>query len=135
MKKKIAAMVLCVAMAATALTACGSSSSTTSAPPASEVTFTAEPEYEPNTDYDKYTVFEYTIESAGATFAVTLSSTEDESKMEIHCNFYGDEQLVVAEKDGDTFTVVSDKTGFMETDTPAICQMGIDNNNWAAIEK
>lgn len=156
MKKKLVAMALCATMAMGMATGCGSNSKESTETPTAETTteattetkeettqtaeatedvkFDVEAEYEPNADYDKYTVFEYTIESAGATFAVTLSSTEDESKMEIHCNFYGDEQLVVAEKDGDTYKVVSDKTGFMETDTPMICQAGIDNNKWAPIK-
>lgn len=136
MKKKVLAMVLCAVMTVATVTGCGAKKEeVASVPPASEVTFDATPEYEPNSEYDKYTVFEYTIEDANATFAVTLSSTNDESKMEIHCNFFGDEQLVVAEKDGDTYKVVSDKTGFMKTDTPMICQKGIEGKNWAAIEK
>ena len=97
--------------------------------------FAVKADFEPNADYDKYTVFEYTIESAGATFAVNVSSKEDDSAMEIHCNFYGDEQLVTVEKDGDTYKVTSDKTGFMKTDAPLIAQAAIDANNWAPISK
>lgn len=146
MKKRVLAMLMVAAMSVAMIAGCGkkdtgaaegsaAKTEATELPSADEVTFDAEPEFDPNPDYDKYTVFEYTIEDAGATFAVTLSAMADDSKMEIHCNFYGDEQLVVAEKDGDTFKVIEDKTGFMETDTPAICQMGIDNDNWAAIAK
>lgn len=147
MKKKILAMVVCVAMTAVVFTGCGSKADDSTKKdtakteatekteaPAEDVTFDVEADYEPNAEYDKYTVFEYTIEDAGATFAVTLSATEDNSKMEIHCDFYGDEQLVEAEKDGDTYKVLKDKTGFMEKDTPAICQTGIDNDKWAAIK-
>ncbi len=138
MKKKLVTAMVCVMMAGAMMAGCGSSkdagSTAQSAPAAEDVTFDVEAEYEPNADYDKYTVFEYTIESAGATFPVTLSATNDESKFEIHCNFYGDEQLVVVEKDGDDFVVKEDKTGFMETDAPTICQTGIDNANWAAIQ-
>lgn len=143
MKKKIVTIVLCAAMTMVMFTGCGSKAedsvkedtiNTEAAAPAEEVTFEVKADYEPNAEYDKYTVFEYTIEDAGATFAVTLSATEDNSKMEIHCNFYGDEQLVEAQKDGDTYKVIKDKTGFMEKDTPNICQTGIDNNKWAAIQ-
>ncbi len=138
MKKKLVTAMVCVMMAGAMMAGCGSSkdsgSTAQSAPAAEDVTFDVEAEYEPNADYDKYTVFEYTIESAGATFPVTLSATNDESEFEIHCNFYGDEQLVVVEKDGDDFVVKEDKTGFMETDAPTICQTGIDNANWAAIQ-
>lgn len=135
MKKKVLVMVLCLAMAVGMMTGCGAKKAETSAPPASEVTFDAQPEYDPNSEYDKYTVFEYTIVDANATFPVTVSASEDESKMELHFNFYGDEQLVTAEKDGDTFKIVTDKTGFMEKDGPLICQKCVENNNWAAIEK
>lgn len=137
MKKKLVTAMVCVMMAGAMMAGCGTSKdagSTTQSAPAEDVTFDVDAEYEPNADYDKYTVFEYTIESAGATFPVTLSATNDESKFEIHCNFYGDEQLVVVEKDGDDFVVKEDKTGFMETDAPTICQTGIDNANWAAIK-
>ena len=136
MRKKLLAAIVCVVMAGAMIAGCGSSkdSAAASLPSAEEVTFEVEPEYDPNGDYDKFTVFEYTIESAGATFPVTLSATSAEDKFEIHCNFYGDEQLVVVEKDGDNFTVKEDKTGFMETDSPMICQKGIDGGNWAAIK-
>ena len=142
MKKRVLAMVLCVTMAAAMMAGCGSSgdksakteTQETALPSADEVTFDAEPEFDPNADYDKYTVFEYTIEDAGATFAVTVSATTDDSKMEGHCNFYGDEQLFEVEKDGDAYKVTTDKTGFMQTDGPLIAQMAVDNNNWAAIE-
>lgn len=150
MKTKIIAVLACTVIAASMFTACGSSSSSSdtssaaessttetateeSSEAATEVTFDVDPEFDPNSDYDKYTVFEYTIEDAGATFPVTLSANEDETKFEIHCNFYGDEQLVTVEKEGDEYVVKSDKTGFMETDSPAICQAGVDNANWATI--
>jgi ABC-type glycerol-3-phosphate transport system substrate-binding protein len=139
MKKKLMAVVLCVTIVGAMLVGCGSSSDSSSsdaatAPAAEDVTFDVEPEYEPNADYDKYTVFEYTIESAGATFPVTLSANNAEDSFEIHCNFYGDEQLVTVEKSGDEFTVTFDKTSFMTGDAPAICQAGIDAANWAAIQ-
>jgi hypothetical protein len=144
MKKKLMAVILCATIVGAMLVGCGSSSDSSAssgsdsaevtAPAAEDVTFDVEPEYEPNADYDKYTVFEYTIESAGATFPVTLSASNAEDSFEIHCNFYGDEQLVTVEKSGDEFTVTFDKTSFMTGDAPAICQAGIDAANWAAIQ-
>lgn len=131
MKKNLLALVLCVVMAGVMVTGCGGDS----LPSASEVTFSAEPEYVPNTDYDKFTVIEFTIEDANATFPVTVSSSKDDSEMELHFNFFGDEQLVIVKKSGDTFEVLSDMTGFMTKDSPIICQKAIDENNWAATGK
>ncbi len=93
-----------------------------------------EPEFDPNPDYDKYTAIDYTIEDIGAEMVVTISSTEDESKMEILCNFYGDDQKAVAEKDGDEWKIVEDKTGFMQTDTPLIIEKAQEQNIWLPIE-
>lgn len=94
-----------------------------------------EPEFDPNKEYDKYTAFDYTIEDIGAEMVVTISSNEDESKMEILCNFYGDDQKVVAEKDGDNWKILEDKTGFMQTDTPLMIEKAQEQNIWLPIEK
>lgn len=94
-----------------------------------------EPEFDPNKEYDKYTAIDYTIEDIGAEMVVTISSMEDESKMEILCNFYGDDQKAVAEKDGDSWKIVEDKTGFMQTDTPLIIEKAQEQNIWLPIEK
>lgn len=101
-----------------------------------KVKLPVEPEFEPNRDdYDKYTAIDYTIEDIGAEMVVTISSLEDESKMEILCNFFGDDQKAVAEKDGDGWKIVEDKTGFMETDTPIIIEKAQEQNIWLPIEK
>ncbi len=91
-----------------------------------------EAEFEANKDYDKYTLVDYTIEDIDAEFVATVSAMEDGSKYEVHCNFYGDEQIFVADKD---LKQLEDKTGFMATDGPIIIQNAIDADNWAAIEK
>jgi hypothetical protein len=101
------------------------------APAADAVKLPVEPEFEPNRDgYDKYTAFDYEIEDIGAEMVVTLSATEDESKIDIQCNFYGDDQHVVAEKDGDGWKILEDKTGFMETDTPLMIAKAQEQNIW-----
>lgn len=87
-------------------------------------------EYEPNADYDEWTVVEYTIESANATFVATVSRMSDKSKYEVHCTFFGDEQISVLEGD----KVTEDKSGFMETDTPLIVDAAEEQGIWSAIE-
>ncbi|MCI8834959.1 MAG: hypothetical protein HFH24_06235 [Ruminococcus sp.] len=155
MKKKMMALLLAAGLAATMIVGCGGGDDSKStddaaktedtadageeagdedAAPAEDVEFELEGEYDPNSDYDKYTLTEYTIESAGATFVATVSAMEDGSKYEIHCNFYGDEQLVEVEADGDNYKVVADKTGFMETDSPLIIEQALEEDNWAAIK-
>ncbi len=160
MKKKVVATIVTLMMAAS-LAACGSSSSTTTATSTAAASSSAaaeetteeatseaaeetaaestaaeadfgdlEAEYEPNADYDKYTLVDYTIEDIDAQFIATVSAKEDGSEYEVHCNFYGDEQVAVVDGDGN---VISDKTGFMETDAPIIVQNAIDADNWATI--
>ena len=90
----------------------------------------AKPEFEPNKDYDKYTVVEYTIEDIQADLVCTVSAKEDNSEFYMECNFYGDDQMVKATYDGKEFTVAEDKTGFMGGDTPAILQKAIDQDLW-----
>ena len=90
----------------------------------------AKPEFEPNKDYDKYTVVEYTIEDIQADLVCTVSAKEDNSEFYLECNFYGDDQMVKATYDGKEFKVEEDKTGFMGGDTPAILQKAIDQDLW-----
>ena len=100
---------------------------------AGDVTVDVEPEFDPNPDYDKYTVFEYTLEALSTDIVVTLCA-KGEDEYEILTNFYGDDQDWVGTYDGSAVTTTSDKTGFMEGDAPAIIQAGIDADNWAPIQ-
>ncbi len=90
----------------------------------------AKPEFEPNKDYDKYTVVEYTIEDIQADLVCTVSAKEDDSEFYLECNFYGDDQMTKTKYDGKEFTVEEDKTGFMKGDTPAILQKALDQDLW-----
>lgn len=94
-----------------------------------------EAQFEPNKDYDKYTVVEYTIEDLQADLVVTVSAKEDNSEFYLECNFYGDDQMTRTTYDGKEFTVEEDKTGFMEGDTVPILEKAIEQNIWVAIEK
>ena len=89
-------------------------------------------EYAPNREYDKYALVDYTIEDIMAQFTATVSAKEDGSEYELHCMVEGAEQLLVL--DGD-LNIVSDQTGDIANDAPAIVQKAIDEDKWTVIEK
>ena len=89
-------------------------------------------EYDPNTDYDKWTVVEYYIENADATVIITCSAKADDSEFNLEYSFYGDDQQVICDKEGN---VSFDKTGFMSGDTPAMIAYILENAVWVDIAK
>ena len=89
-------------------------------------------EYDPDPEYDKYSVFEYYIEGADATVVVTISAKADESEFNLEFSFYGDDQKVVCNREGE---VSFDKTGFMAGDTPAMMAFLLENAVWAERNK
>ena len=95
----------------------------------------AEAQFEPNKDYDEYTVVEYTIEDIQADLVCTVSTNKDHTEFYLECNFYGDDQMTKTTYDGKEYTVEEDKTGFMKGDTPAILDKAIEQNIWVTIEK
>lgn len=88
------------------------------------------PEFEPNADYDKYALVDYTVEDIAARFVATVSSKGDGEEYEIHCSVDGVEQVVTLDKD---LNIVSDMTGNMSYDAPLIVQKAIDEGNWMEI--
>ena len=157
MKKKLLTVLMATVMTVGLLAGCGSSSSSDSSADSSAATETTETTeadtddtatadasafddlkatygddvFEPNSDYDEYTIIEYTIESAGATFAATVSKKSDGSEYYVNCMFYGDEQQVIVTGDGE---VTFDKTSFMETDGPLIVDAAEAEGTWVAIQ-
>ena len=127
MKKKVLALVLAAAMASSMAT---SVSVFAEAATATVADLPAEAQFEPNADYDEYTVVEYTIEDIQADLVCTVSTNKDHTEFYLECNFYGDDQMVKATYDGKEFKVEEDKTGFMGGDTPAILQKAIDQDLW-----
>ena len=95
----------------------------------------AEPQFEANKDYDKWTVVEYTIEDIQADLVCTVSTNKDHTEFYLECNFYGDDQMTKTTYDGKEYKVEEDKTGFMAVDTPAILDKAIEQNIWVPIEK
>ena len=94
----------------------------------------AEPEFDPNEDYDMWTVVEFSIESIGVEdMPVTVSAKEDLSEFYLECNFYGDDQMTRTTYDGENFEVLEDKTGFMKGDTPTVLEMAIEQDLWVKL--
>ena len=94
-----------------------------------------EPEFDPNEEYDMFTVVEYTIEDIQADLVCTVSAKADFSEFYQECNFYGDDQMTRTTWDGENYVVLEDKTGFMSIDTPAILDIAMKQNLWVKIEK
>ena len=127
MKKKVLALVLAAAMAASMAT---SVSVFAEAATATVADLPAEAQFEPNADYDEYTVVEYTIEDIQADLVCTVSTNKDHTEFYLECNFYGDDQMTKTKYDGKEYTVEEDKTGFMKGDTPAILEKAIEQDLW-----
>ena len=98
-----------------------------------EADLPAEPEFDPNPDYDMYTVVEYTIEAIQADLVCTVSAKADFSEFYQECNFYGDDQMTVTTWDGTNYETIEDKTGFMKGDIPAILDKALEQNLWVPI--
>ena len=93
----------------------------------------ADIEFDPNEEYDMWTIVEYTIEDIQADLVCTVSAKADFSEFYQECNFYGDDQMTRTTWDGETYEVLEDKTGFMAGDTPAILDIAMEQNMWVAI--
>ena len=136
MKKKVLALVLAAAMASSMATSVSVfAEAATEIKGVTEAELPAEPMFEANKDYDKWTVVEYTIEDIQADLVCTVSAKEDNSEFYLECNFYGDDQMTKTTYDGKEYTVEEDKTGFMKGDTPAILDKALEQNIWVPIEK
>ena len=105
------------------------------APAADTSVLPFEPVFAPNKDYDEYTTVPYTIEDIGAELECTVSRKTDGSEYYLECNFYGDDQMTRTSYDGNEFTILEDKTGFMGGNTPDILKLAIEQNIWLPIEK
>ncbi len=95
-------------------------------------------EFDPNPDYDEYTMVYYEIEAIAAELYCTISRKLIEGntyEYYLECNFYGNDQMTTSTYDGETIEVTADKTGFMKGDTQAILDIAIANNVWFPIEK
>ena len=69
-----------------------------------------EPEFDPNEEYDMWTVVEYTIEDIQADLVCTVSAKADFSEFYQECNFYGDDQMTRTTYDGKASTLSTTPT-------------------------
>ncbi|MGX8704946.1 MAG: hypothetical protein ACSW8J_00040 [bacterium] len=143
MKKSIVAILLIAILSLTAFAAFAEAAEAVEAAEVGETAEAvelAEPEFDPNPDYDEYTVVEYTIEAIQADLVCTISRKADNSEFYLECNFYGDDQMTRTTWNGEnweegSYEILEDLTGFMKGDTPAILQAAIEQDVWLPIEK
>ena len=100
---------------------------------ATEAELPTEPEFDPNPDYDMYTVVEYTIEDIQADLVCTVSAKADLSEFYLECNFYGDDQMTLTVVENGEYVNKADKTGFMAGDTPAILDKAQEQDLWVSM--
>ena len=131
--KKIIAVVLTLALAAIAEEA--PAEHVINYVAAEDLAAYEEMEFDPNEEYDIWTIVDYTIEDIQADLVCTVSAKADFYEFYQECNFYGDDQMTRPTWDGETYEVLEDKTGFMAGDTPAILDIAIEHNLWVPIEK
>ena len=98
-----------------------------------------EQQFDPNPEYEEWTMVYYEIEDIGAELYCTISRKVVDADAGVYeyyleCNFYGDDQMTTSTYDGETIEVSADKTGFMSGDTQAILDIAIANNVWWPIE-
>ena len=98
-----------------------------------------EMQFDPNPDYEEYTMTYYEIEDIGAELYCTISRKVVDADAGVYeyyleCNFYGDDQMTTSTYDGETIEVTADKTGFMAGDNQAILDLAIEANVWFPIE-
>ena len=98
-----------------------------------EADLPTEPEFDPNEDYYKYTVVEYTIEDIQADLVCTISTNEAKDEFYLECNFYGDDQMTLTTLENGEYVNHADKTGFMAGDTPAILDIALEQDIWVPI--
>ena len=88
-------------------------------------------EFEPNGNYDKYTLVYYIVEDIDARFVATVSAMEDDSEYDVHCSIDGEEQNVTLDKD---LVITADQTGNMSYDAPLIVKKAIEADHWTKID-
>ena len=94
-------------------------------------------EYDPNPDYDKYTVLYYFLEDISADMFTMVSAKEDNSEFYLEVFWYGvdDQALVKYDAEADTCEIVEDNSGFMKLVAEGMVKLAIEQDMWKPIEK
>lgn len=94
-------------------------------------------EYDPNPDYDKYTVLYYFLEDISADMFTMVSAKEDNSEFYLEVFWYGvdDQALVKYDAETETCEIVEDNSGFMKLVAEGMVKLAIEQDMWKPIEK
>ena len=90
-------------------------------------------EYEPNPDYDKYTVIYYYLEDISADMFTMISAKEDNSEFYLEVFWYGVDDLAIATYDGENIEVTTDQSGFMTNLVPDMINLALEQDMWKPI--
>ena len=90
-------------------------------------------DYEPNPDYDKYTVVYWYLEDISADMFTMVSAKEDDSEFYMEVFWFGVDDLAVATYDGENFEVTTDQSGFMTNLVPDIMALAFEQDMWKPI--
>ena len=80
--------------------------------------------------YDKYNLFAFNFEAIGQMITILASANEDETKMNLQFDFFGDKQDVSLELVEGAWVVTADASGFMGNDGPVIAAQAISHGKW-----
>ena len=80
--------------------------------------------------YDKYNLFAFNFEAIGQMITILASANEDETKMNLQFDFFGDKQDVSLELVEGAWVVTADASGFMGNDGPVIAAQAIAHGKW-----
>lgn len=92
-------------------------------------------EYEPNPDYDKWTVIYYFLEDISADMYCMVSAKEDNSEFYIEVFWYGVDDLAIATYDGENVEVTKDQSGFMTSLVPDMIDLAIKQDMWKTMDE
>ena len=90
-------------------------------------------EYDPNPDYDKYTVIYWYLEDISADMYTMVSAKEDDSEFYLEVFWYGVDDMAKVAYDGETFEILEDQSGFMNLVAEGMINLAIEQDMWKPI--
>ena len=93
-------------------------------------------EYDPNPDYDKYTVIYYFLEDISADMYTMVSAKEDNSEFCLEVFWYGvdDKGVVTYDAETETCEITVDESGFMKLVAEDMIKLALEQDMWKPIE-